>query len=146
MHISRPCICIPTTYCQVLGSHLPEASLISQLHKHYSGKKCKRTQANAFFSLEAYMAEHSTARACVTHAARAAGEHLTTMQHPDSLQPQQPGMQARLEAGTGLLKVSVFLSREVYLRDQRKPLSRPSKTNKQKKSPFFYLHWDWKLF
>lgn len=129
MHISKPCTSIQTTYCQVLSSHLPEALLISQLHKHYSGKKCERTQANTFFRLEVYMAECSIARASVSHAASVAGEHLTTTQHLAPLQPQQPGMQARLEAGTELQKVSMFLSRGAYLRDWRMHLSSPSKKN-----------------
>lgn len=68
------------------------------------------------------MAEQSTARTPVSRAASATGEHPTTTQHPAPLQPQQPGMQDRLEAGTELLKVSLFLSRGVYLRDWRKHL------------------------
>lgn len=86
------------------------------------------------------MAEQSTARTPVSRAASATGEHLTTTQHPAPLQPQQPGMQDRLEAGTELLKVSLFLSRGVYLRDWRKHLKLIKK--KITSSYFFLLLWE----
>lgn len=88
------------------------------------------------------MAEHSAARAPVSHAASAAGEHPTTTQHPGSLQPPQ-GMQARLEAGTELLRVRTLLSRGTYLMDQRKHLKRIKK--KITSSYFFLLVWGLKI-
>lgn len=106
IRISKPCLSIQATRCQILSSHLPEALLIRQLHKHCSDKKSERRHSlgskdigKKLYTLGSASRAGSTAR-----------EYLTSTEYPVLLHQQQPGLQAGLEVGTELLRVSMFLS------------------------------------